>query len=225
MKVTYRQHCGDDLMIVDAARVSFDKQSEWVNTERMLEYPDVQPELSEKDQRLIRFLAKHNHISPFNHTFVTMHVKAPVFVARQIVKHKFMPWNEVSGRYVTFKPEFHNPEQFRAKAEDKKQGSGAPLSGQPEMDLKLIFLDHHKDSFERYIQALNLGLCEEQARGLLPLNLMTQWYWSGTLGAWASMYNLRAKPDAQEETQEIAYQAGEIIEPLFPHAWKALTND
>jgi thymidylate synthase (FAD) len=212
-------------MVVDAARVSFDKKSEWANAERMLDYPDIRPELSEKDRRLIRFLARHGHTSPFNHTFITMHVSAPVFVARQLVKHKFMPWNEVSGRYVTFKPEFHMPAGFRAKAEDKKQGSGDNLKGQPETDLQLIFLDHHKDSFERYIQALNLGLCEEQARGLLPLNLMTQWYWSGTLGAWASMYNLRAKPDAQQETQEIAYQAGDIIKPLFPCAWEALTDD
>lgn len=227
MKVTYKQHCGDDLMVVDAARVSFDKESEWEWVECGVKAfgRESYQTLSERDQRLISYLARHGHYSPFNHTFITMHVKAPVFVARQLVKHKFMPWNEVSGRYVTFKPEFHMPKDFREKAADKKQGSGGPITREPaRTDLELIFIDHHKDSFRRYSQALAHGLCEEQARGLLPLNLMTQWYWSGTLGAWAAMYNLRAKPDAQEETRDVALQAGEIIAPLFPHSWKALTQ-
>jgi len=208
MKVTYIQHCGSDLMVVNAARVSFDKRNLVLDEER--------------DPRIIRFLAKHGHTSPFNHTFITMHVKAPIYVARQLVKHKFMPWNEVSGRYVTFKPEFHMPTAFRSKAEDKKQGSGEPIVD--DSNLRMLFKDQHYDSFLRYKAALDGGLCEEQARGLLPLDLMTQWYWSGTLGAWADMYNLRAKPDAQEETREIAEQAGEIIAPLFEHSWKALTQ-
>ena len=217
MKVTYIQHCGSDVMVANAARVSFDKKSDFA-------WADEGQETSDQDQRLIRFLGREGHISPFNHTFITLHVKAPVFVARHLVKHKFMPWNEVSGRYVTFKPEFYLPPAFRAKVKDKKQGSGEPISGRPSLDLQLLFIDQHNDSFARYTQALNLGLCEEQARGLLPLNLMTQWYWSGTLGAWASMYNLRAKSDAQEETQKIAYQAGDIIRPIFPHSWEALTR-
>jgi thymidylate synthase (FAD) len=207
MKVTYIDHCGSDLSVVNAARVSFDKKHDAFDPE--------------KDAKLIRFLAKHNHISPFNHTFITLHVKAPVFVARQLVKHKFMPWNEMSGRYVTFEPEFYTPDEYRAKAADKKQGSGGPIADAT--NLALLFAESHHDCFERYKAALAYGLCEEQARGLLPLDLMTQWYWSGTLGAWASMYNLRAKPDAQAETQEVARQAGEIIAPLYPHAWEALT--
>lgn len=223
MKVTYRQHCGDDLMIVDAARVSYDKASEWELQGDGSDPFATEYDLSARDQRFVRFLARHKHYSPFNHTFATMHVKAPVFVARQLVKHKFMPWNEVSGRYITFKPEFHKPGVFRAAVESKKQGSGEPIMGQAQLDLDLIFIDQHRDSFNRYIQALKLGLCEEQARGLLPLNLMTQWYWSGTLGAWAEMYKLRAHETAQEETQEIARQAGEILAPLFPHSWEALT--
>lgn len=207
MKVTYIQHCGSDLMVVNAARVSFDKRHETFD--------------EDKDARLIRFLARHNHISPFNHTFITMHVKAPVFVARQMVKHKFMPWNEMSGRYVTFEPEFHTPDEFRAKTPDKKQGSGGPITD--DGGLRWLFHDAHAKAFQNYMDALDMGLCEEQARGLLPLDLMTQWYWSGTLGAWASMYNLRAKPDAQAETREVAEQAGKLIAPLFPHSWEALT--
>lgn len=221
MKTTYIQHCGSDLMVVNAARVSFDKKSDW-------EYPDAVPphrvhksSLSERDARLINYLAKHNHKSPFNHTFVTLHVKAPIFVARQLVKHKFMPWNEVSGRYVTFEPEFYTPDEFRSKTEDKKQGSGGPIQDQTGM--AMLFAEHHHDCFQRYIAALEAGLCEEQARGLLPLDLYTQWYWSGTLGAWADMFKLRSQADAQVESQVIANQAGDIIAPLFPVSWEALT--
>lgn len=209
MKVTYIQHCGSDLMVANAARVSFDKKHD--------EFDD------DKDTRLIRYLARHGHTSPFNHTFITLHVKAPVFVARQLVKHKFMVWNEVSGRYVVFKPEFYMPDEFRAKAPDKKQGSGAPIVD--DEGLRWLFEGAHADAFNNYTCALDLGLCEEQARALLPLDLLTQWYWSGTLGAWASMYNLRAKPDAQAETRMIAEQAGSLIEPLFPVSWGALTGD
>ena len=208
MKVTYIDHCGSDLSVVNAARVSFDKHHDFFD--------------DDKDTRLIRFLARNGHTSPFNHTFITMHVKAPLFVARQLVKHRFMPWNEMSGRYVTFEPEFYTPEDFRAKAEDKKQGSGDVIEN--DASLRMIFAEVHYDAFEAYKSALAHGLCEEQARGLLPLDLMTQWYWSGTLGAWASMYNLRAKPDAQAETREVAEQAGLILEGLYPVSWEALTH-
>lgn len=209
MQVTYIDHCGTDLSVVNAARVSFDKRHEVFDAGR--------------DTRLINFLAKHQHISPFNHTFATMHVKAPVYVARQLVKHKFMPWNEMSGRYVTFEPEFYTPSEFRSKADDKKQGSGEPIKDAT--NLALLFADNHHECFRRYKAALAEGLCEEQARSLLPLDLFTQWYWSGTLGAWSSMYNLRAKPDAQKETQEIAFSAGQILADLYPVSWKALTGD
>jgi len=206
-EVVYIDHCGSDLSVVNAARVSFDKRH------------DVFDE--KNDPRLILFLAKHGHISPFNHTFITMHIKAPVYVARQLVKHKFMPWNEVSGRYVVFEPEFDVPTEFRSKADDKKQGSGAPIVD--DHGLRVMFERASQDAFKSYYAALAHGLCEEQARSLLPLGMMTQWYWSGTLGAWAGMYNLRAKPDAQTETRDVAVLAGNIIEPLFPHGWRALT--
>lgn len=209
MKVTYVDHMGTDLSVVNAARVSFDKRSD---------------SLSPRDERLIRYLAKHQHYSPFNHTFCTCHVEAPILVARQLVKHKFMPWNEMSGRYVTFKPTFYVPEVFRSKSDDKKQGSGPALEVQTSDKLTMLFEEQHASSFKSYLMALELGLCEEQARGLLPTNLYTQWYWSGTLGAWASMYNLRIKEDAQKETQEIAKQIGSLIGKLYPVSWSALTE-
>ena len=221
MKVTYIQHCGSDLMVANAARVSFDKKSDWEIHGDERDPFSFEYKLSAQDDRLIRFLAKHNHKSPFNHTFITMHIEAPIFVARQLVKHKFMPWNEVSGRYVTFEPKFYTPDEFRSKAEDKKQGSGGPLYDQTGM--AMMFAEHHHDSFVRYKAALEAGLCEEQARGLLPLDLYTQWYWSGTLGAWTDMFKLRSQADAQVESQVIANQAGDILADLFPVSWEALT--
>ena len=208
MEVNYIDHMGSDLSVVNAARVSFDKRHETFDPVA--------------DAGLIKFLAREGHKSPFNHTFLTLHIRAPIFVARQLVKHKFMPWNEMSGRYVRFKPEFFLPKFFRKKALDKKQGSGDPISDSN--TLLLLFKENHHDCFKRYERALEEGLCEEQARSLLPTDLMTQWYWSGTVGAWSDMYRLRAQPDAQVETQDIAAQAGEIIAPLYPESWKALTQ-
>ena len=149
--------------------------------------------------------------------------KAPIFVARQLVKHKFLRWNEVSGRYVTFEPEFYTPDDFRSKAQDKKQGSGDVIEN--DTLLRIIFTEAHYDAFKAYKSALNRGLCEEQARGLLPLDLMTEWYWSGSLDAFAAMYNLRIASDTQYESRVVAQQIGEIIEPLFPVSWAALTGE
>ena len=109
MNVTYIQHCGSDLSVVNAARVSFDKESDFVSDNQ----------LADKDQKLIKYLSDHEHTSPFNHAFLTVRVKAPIFVARQLVKHKFMPWNEISRRYVDSPPEFYNPSPLRQRAEDK----------------------------------------------------------------------------------------------------------
>lgn len=208
MKVTYIDHCGSDLSVVNAARVSFDKYHE-----------EFQPS---SDAKLINFLAREGHTSPFNHTFITMHIKAPLFVARQLVKHKFMPWNEVSRRYVDDEPEFYEPELWRGRSADKKQGSTDKADSQyfPSVYCKEV----QEKCLGDYKKMLAQGIAPEQARMILPLNTYTQWYWSGTLGAWAGMYNLRAKPDTQKETQEIAFSAGRILADLYPVSWKALTE-
>jgi thymidylate synthase (FAD) len=238
MKVKYKAHSGSDLMVVDAARVSFDKSSQWIckcGGEKCIPDKDYfyhcaecgegdKVTLSKPDRKLINYLADHQHHSPFNHCFITMHVEAPLFVARQLVKHEYMPWNEVSGRYVTFEPEFHMPKSFRKKAVDKKQGSGKDLVDNSSLYLKMIFEDSHISSFNAYQSALRIGLCEEQARELLPLDLMTQWYWSGTLGAWAKMYGLRSSSSTQVETKEVAMLAGAIVSDLYPVSWDALAN-
>ena len=204
ISVEYIQHAGSDLMVANAARVSFDKHSDILN---------------EKDERLISYLARHKHTSPFNHSFITTRVKAPIFVARQLVKHKFMPWNEVSRRYVDDEPEFYFPKVWRAKAENVKQGSSEEA-----VDVSDF---HVEESIEyqllyQYKNLLAAGVCAEQARMVLPQNMMTQWYWSGTLGAYCDMLRLRLDPHTQYESRIVAEKVKEIITPLFPISVPAL---
>lgn len=211
MEVTLIDHMGTDLSVVNAARVSFGKESE-LNELGLL---------SGRDAKLIKYLADHDHISPFHHTFITMHVKAPIFVARQLVKHKFMPWNEISRRYVDDEPEFYEPE-WRYRAEDKKQGSGDYIEG--DIWGTQVMINTYEVALGAYRQLLKDGVAPEQARMVLPQSMYTEWYWSGTLSAWADMYNLRTGDDVQQETAEIAEMAGDIIKPLFPISWRALTS-
>jgi thymidylate synthase (FAD) len=207
MEVKYINHCGDDLSVVNAARVSFDKES---------------LEFSNKDEKLINYLAKHEHFSPFNHTFITMRVKAPIFVARQLVKHEYMPWNEISRRYVDDDPEFCTM-IWRARPEASiKQGSGEEMI--LPQGVENSFIEALRAALRAYDDLLGAGVAPELARAVLPQNTYTEWYWSGTLKAWSKMYNLRTHEGAQIEAQEIAIQCGEILETLFPVSWKALTN-
>ena len=221
--VQYIQHCGSDLTVVNAARVSFDKASEWeygVLSSKEEDYDyftEHLARLSKQDRKLIEYLAYHGHISPFHHAFITMRIKAPIFVARQLVKHKFMPWNEVSRRYVDNEPEFYFPSKWRERAVDKKQGSGKDLDFTVDPRSCLIALQTYND-------ALRNGVAPEQARMVLPQNTMTEWYWSGTLSAWASMLALRCKPDTQQETREVADKALHIIKDLFPVSISALLH-
>lgn len=240
MKVDYVNHMGTDLSVVNSARVSFDKESQWENEDEMwispfvgevrveMIDPTVTPILSEDDAKLIRFLAKHEHFSPFNHTYITVRVKAPLFVARQLVKHEYMPWNEVSRRYVSSEPEFYIPMGFRKAADNVKQGSSEELIDVARYDRDDGYENWYEESvsisLEAYKEMINMGVCPEQARMVLPQSMYTEWYWSGTLKAFAKMYNLRIDSHSQKETQEIAQQVGEIIAPLFPVAWKALTD-
>lgn len=165
------------------------------------------------------------HRSPFNHSFFSVSVKAPIYVARQLVKHEYMPWNEISGRYIEFKPEnVYIPEEFRSKVRDKKQGSGAVIEGKAHDELTAVFIGNAEQCFKDYHKALELNNCEEQARGLLPLNLMTQWRWSGTFGAWAKMLRSRLASDAQKETQDVAKKVAELLKPKFPVSYNALVE-
>ena len=212
IEVTYVDHMGNDISVVNAARVSFGKKSK-------LECIDMvkgKYVLNNKDAKLIKYLAKHNHKSPFNHTFVTFHVKAPIFVARQLVKHEYMPWNEISRRYVDDPPDFFKPDYWRGRAENVKQGS----SGEVKSNANVAYQYHKMEGL--YKQLLDEGVCPEQARMILPQSMMTEWYWSGTLYAFAKMCQLRCAKDTQQESREVAMQVSEYMEKLFPASWDAL---
>ena len=209
---TYIDHMGSDLSVVNAARVSFGKVSDW-NEPSMGKASG----LSDRDAKLVRYLAVHKHISPFGHAFCTWHVKAPVFVARQLVKHKFLRWNEVSRRYVDDEPEFYTPDVWRGRAEDKKQGSAG--------EVKLPYLVPHefyRSALYEYQTLLEAGVAPEQARMVLPQSTMTEWYWSGSLDALADMCNLRCTGDTQLETRLVANQICDKMRELFPVSWLAL---
>lgn len=220
IEVSYIRHCGDDLAVVNAARVSFHKESEWapgedIDTDTGAAYEKY---MYPSDEKLINYLARNKHFSPFNHSFITLHVKAPIFVARQLVKHKFMPWNEVSRRYVDDEPEFYIPKDWRKKAENVKQGSSDELVNNsniyPEQAVEKALME--------YQNMLSEGVAAEMARIILPQNMMTEWWWSGTLGAYCDMLRLRLDPHTQFESRIVANKVKEIIQPLFPVSLNAL---
>jgi thymidylate synthase (FAD) len=224
IEVTYLDHMASDLKVANAARVSFNKESEWL--EGSCEEYGFQ--IKEKDIKLIGYLAKHKHFSPFNHCFLSFRVKAPVFVARQLVKHRFMPWNEVSRRYVDDEPEFYFPAVWRAKADNVKQGSSND-SVNPEWGFggEVGMSPHTMTAkcLETYMELLGQGVCAEQARMVLPQNTMTEWFWSGSLGAFADMLRLRLDQHTQQETREVAQKIHNQVLPLFPISLTALLNN
>jgi len=205
IKATYINHMGCDMSVVNAARVSFGKK-----IDRMYTKPE--------DEKLIRYLAKHEHMSPFGHCFASFHVKAPIFVARQLVKHKFLRWNEISRRYVDSEPEFYEPKTWRGRAKDKKQGS------EGEVKTNANTSQHDSVTLALYKQLLDEGVCPEQARMVLPQSTMTEWYWSGSLDAFADMCNLRCAFDTQAETRFVATQISDRMRRLFPVSWAALVE-
>jgi len=220
IKVTYIDHMGSDLSVVNAARVSFGKNSKPLNHESLGDDPTMIPFLPETDTKLINYLARHHHKSPFNHCFAKFHIKSPIFVARQLQKHEYMPWNEISRRYVDSEPEFYRPTTWRGRSKDKKQGS----DGVVDISYKSIsaLAKHEIWCMKTYTQLLDDGVAPEQARMVLPQSMITEWYWSGSLYAFAKMCGLRLKPDAQYETRLVAEQIEDKMTELFPESWTAL---
>jgi thymidylate synthase (FAD) len=216
IKATYIDHMGNDLTVANAARVSFGKTSE------MEDDPWGPPKLKNKDDKLIRYLARKKHISPFGHCFASFHVKAPIFVARQLVKHKFLRWNEISRRYVDDEPEFYTPDVWRGRSADKKQGSEGVIG--MSYDEWQTYKITYTDAQDLYFYLMAKGVAPEQARMVLPQSTMTEWYWSGSLDAFADMCNLRCKPDTQAETRIVADQIDHKMIELFPVSWDALTE-
>ena len=211
MEVTLIDYMGSDLTVVNAARVSFGKRK-------------GKAEFDSSDKKLINYLARHNHWSPFGHCSIQFSIKAPVFVARQLVKHQVgLTWNEISRRYVNTEAEFFEPDVWRSAADDKKQGSS---------DEAINISSHSKRVYQQvllkakwtYEDLLKQGVCPEQARMVLPQSMITEWYWSGTLYAFARVCNLRCKPDAQQETREIANMIDKECGKMFPISWGALID-
>ena len=217
-----------DLTIVNAARVSFDKESEWEHECDGMCFSctcsdpiTLGQHLSKQDEKLINYLAKHNHWSPFAHTSIQLRVNAPIFVARQLVKHQVGGvWNEVSRRYVDDEPVFYFPDKWRKRAENVKQGSGEEHEDQELAYVKSGFVTDW--AVKAYNVLNDAGFAPEQTRMLLPQNMMTSWYWTGSLMFFHRVYKQRTGPTAQLETQEVAHQIGEICSNLFPTSWRAL---
>lgn len=209
MKATLLNHMGDDNTVVDAARVSFKKGHK--------EFTE------EQNHKLIKYLADHGHYSPFGHCFASFHVKAPVFVRTQLGKHEYLRINEVSRRYVDDTPEFYVPDVWRGRPVDRKQGSDGVVEDHGRFINEAV-LTNHEDCLATYEWLLKKGVAPEQARMVLPQNMITEWFWSGSLDAFANMAKLRCKPDTQEETRLIANQISEQMLEKFPVSWKALTE-
>ena len=238
IKVDYVDHMGTDLTVVNAARVSFDKESQWETGFKMsdddcdvhygepcrLEYT----KLSDADVKLIAYLAKHNHWSPFAHTSIQLRVKAPIFVARQLVKHQVGGvWNEVSRRYVDSEPEFYFPEVWRGRPTDgAKQGSSGVITVLPGgATPEAVAIDSACHvALNCYNQLIDGGVAPEQARMILPQGAMTEWYWTGSLMFFARVCAQRLDPHAQAETSEVARQIADVVRPLFPVSWLVLTG-
>ena len=204
ISVSLVDHMGSDLSVVNAARVSFAKEHK--------EFDNV------SDTKLINYLAKHNHWSPFGHGSMQFAISAPVFVARQLVKHQVgLVWNEVSRRYVDNEPEFYTPTEWRKSAENKKQGSS-------DETVEYSVLPAYTFAKQCYENMLKMDIAPEMARMVLPQSMMTEWYWSGTLYAFARVCNLRCKPDAQKETQNVGWGIDKHAAKLFPASWQALRD-
>lgn len=224
--VTLRKIDGSDLDVVNAARVSFHKESAW-------DEDGLGKQLSEKDTKLINYLAKHGHWTPFGHINATFVIKAPLFVARQLGKHQVgLVWNEISRRYVDEEPEFFFPKRekgWRARPETSvKQGSGAGFIDVFEYGndyVENIPEDAVEVCLEAYARLLKKGVAPEQARMILPQNMMTEWWWTGSVAAFARVCKLRLDPHTQQETRDIAGQMSDRLAEAFPVSWKALLEN
>ena len=221
-RVEYVDHMGSDLSVVNAARVSFDKTSEW--EDKHFANGREKGHLNVADGKLIRYLAKHNHWTPFGHAHMSIRVKAPIFVARQLVKHQVgLVWNEVSRRYVSTPPEFYWPAALNGAAANVKQGStGTAHENSPS------FIHAARRSITElaklYDDMIEAGVAPEDARMFLPLNMYTEWVWSGSLAAWARVCKLRLDPHSQIHTRLFAEGIAKIAGHLFPASFEALTT-
>lgn len=211
MKAEYIAHMGNDLSVVNAARVSFANSGDGART-------------VEQNEKLIKYLSRHGHWTPFAHTSITLRMTAPVPIRTQCFKHKQgFAENEESRRYISNKPEFYTP-VFRGAVTNKKQGSGEELTSEQQDSLGDVYVEYMESAIAIYEALLEKGMCEEQARFVLPQGCMVNWYWTGSLSAFARFYKQRTDSHAQVEIQELAKMVGKIIAPIYPISWAALTE-
>jgi len=232
------EYMGSDLTVVNAARVSFEKESSWAEDTEAKERleatgshfrADDVKKLCDKDVKLINYLAKHQHWTPFAHPQITVRVTAPISIRTQMFKHKYgFVENEVSRRYVQSTPKWYHPRWRSAPTNGAKQGSSGWLEYDKEADAHNIDGEYHfavAECINVYSRLLSAGVAPEQARFILPQGCLTQWYWTGSLYAYARFYKQRISEHAQWEVRQFATSIDNIIAPLFPVSWKALTRE
>jgi len=207
MKVELIESAGGDLSVVNSARVSFNIEAK---------------ELEQKDEKLIGYLAKHRHDTPFRHNYIQLRCEVPLFLARQLMKHQAgLTWNEESRRYIDYLPDFYQPEQWRARPEKSiKQGSAGVVEAAERAQAcyeKVI-----QSCVDTYEDLLSDNVAPELARMVLPQSMMVNFIWTGNLLAFIHVYGLRSGEGAQEEAKEFAQLLKEAVEPEFPVSWKAL---
>lgn len=218
ISVTYVDHLGNDLLVANAARRSFDAgHAAWSDVARTPR--------GRSDGQLVADLARDGHDLPFRHPQVTLACTAPLPVARQLGKHQVgFSWSEVSRRYKTKGLTFHQIGHWRADLKDRRQGSGEALPGDTQNALDALQLANIQHCLDEYELALDLGASPEQARFLLPQSMDVVWTWTGSLLGWAALVKGRTHPDAQAETREFARLVEEIVSHLFPVSWAALAG-
>lgn len=218
-------YMGSDLSVVNAARVSFNKESSWDGDQHWTGNV-IGKKLSDKDQKLIKYLATHNHFTPFCHPQISVRIKCPIFVRAQLGKHQVgLVMNEVSRRYVTFDPEIYTPMWRYAPTDGAKQGSSGVIE---DMDICIQMRQEYdgvvKECVAVYNRLLADGVAPEQARSILPQGTYTEFVWTGSLYAFARVYKLRIDAHSQWEIQKYAEAIDKIIAPIFPVSWKNLTT-
>lgn len=208
-KVEYLDHMGSDVDVANAARVSFAKETE---------------QFTDKEEKLIKYLAKHGHWTPFGHQQIKFRITNPIFLARQLVKHQVGGvWNEESRRYISDDPTFYIPDEWHKKPEGYiKQGSGKCFNKSESTYIKNKTLTQYSKCLDLYEEYLKMGMAPEQARMILPLGTNTHWIWTGSLYFWFRVYQLRSSPYAQKDLKSFCKQLDINIDDLFPVSWKAL---
>lgn len=210
IKVEYVNHMGDSLTAVNAARVSFGNEKK---------------ELDEKDKKLIKFLADNSHMSPFEHMILSVKITCPLYIRSQIHRHRTFSYNEISRRYTSKEMSFYLPSVLRKQSQSNRQASYGNL-GTNEQEAVLVEIEqHHEASMKLYNDLLAMGVCREQARGVLSQNLLTEFFMTGNLRNWSHFVRLRKHEDAQYEVQLIAQQIENILKDKFQYSAEVLLKE